>query len=108
MPFRGETTKGYVTGLAAQYAQEQIAQHAASSGAVSAVNFETRFRYNQAFKSVNAMVPSVIMLMLMLIPAIMSTIGEAREKETGSIATSIRHRSPSSSSCSASNYLTSR
>jgi ribosome-dependent ATPase len=26
------------------------------------------------------------MLMLMLIPAIMSTIGEAREKETGSIA----------------------
>jgi len=86
MPFRGQTTKGYVTGLAAQYAQEQIAQHAASSGAVSAVNFETRFRYNQAFKSVNAMVPSVIMLMLMLIPAIMSTIGEAREKETGSIA----------------------
>ena len=53
---------------------------------MSAVNFETRFRYNQAFKSVNAMVPSVIMLMLMLIPAIMSTIGEAREKETGSIA----------------------
>jgi ribosome-dependent ATPase len=86
MPFRGETTKGYVTGLAAQYAEEQIAQHAASSGAVSAVNFETRFRYNQAFKSVNAMVPSVIMLMLMLIPAIMATIGVVREKETGSIA----------------------
>jgi ribosome-dependent ATPase len=32
------------------------------------------------------MVPSVIMLMLMLIPAIMSTIGVVREKETGSIA----------------------
>jgi ribosome-dependent ATPase len=32
------------------------------------------------------MVPSVIMLMLMLIPAILSTIGVVREKETGSIA----------------------
>jgi ribosome-dependent ATPase len=32
------------------------------------------------------MVPSVIMLMLMLIPAIMATIGVVREKETGSIA----------------------
>jgi ribosome-dependent ATPase len=85
MPFRGETTKGYVTGLAVQYAQELIAQRA-KRPLVSAVNFETRFRYNQSFKSVNAMVPSVIMLMLMLIPAIMSTIGVVREKETGSIA----------------------
>jgi ribosome-dependent ATPase len=86
MPFRGETTKGYVTGLAVQYAQQLIAQHAARSSAATPVNFETRFRYNQSFKSVNAMVPSVIMLMLMLIPAIMSTIGVVREKETGSIA----------------------
>src|SRR5262245_12101413 len=86
MPFRGETTKGYVAGVATQYALGQIAQRAASSRAVSAVNFETRFRYNQSFKSVNAMVPSVIMLMLMLIRAIMATIGVVREKETGSIA----------------------
>src|SRR5262249_18297311 len=86
MPFRGETTKGYVTGLAAQYAQEQTAQRAASSSDANPVNFETRFRYNQSFKSVNAMVPSVIVLMLMLIPAIMATIGVVREKETGSIA----------------------
>jgi ribosome-dependent ATPase len=86
MPFRGETTKGYVTGLAVQYAQQLVAERAASSKTVSPVNFETRFRYNQSFKSVNAMVPSVIMLLLMLIPAIMATIGVVREKETGSIA----------------------
>jgi ribosome-dependent ATPase len=83
MPFRAETTRGYVTALAAQY---MIEQRAARNSAVSPVNFETRFRYNQSFKSVYAMVPSVIMLMLMLIPAIMSTIGVVREKETGSIA----------------------
>jgi ribosome-dependent ATPase len=86
MPFRGETTKGYVTGLAVQYAQQLIAERAPSSKTASPVNFETRFRYNQSFKSVNAMVPSVIMLLLMLIPAIMATIGVVREKETGSIA----------------------
>jgi ribosome-dependent ATPase len=83
MPFRAETTKGYVTALAAKYL---IAQNPASHSTASPVNFETRFRYNQSFESVNAMVPSVIMLMLMLIPAIMATIGVVREKETGSIA----------------------
>jgi ribosome-dependent ATPase len=83
MPFRAETTKGYVTALAAKYL---TAQNQASNTTASPVNFETRFRYNQSFESVNAMVPSVIMLMLMLIPAIMATIGVVREKETGSIA----------------------
>lgn len=85
MPFRAETTKGYVTGLVALYGREWLAQSGAASAA-SLVEIETRFRYNQAFKSVNAMVPSVIMLMLILIPAIMSAIAVVREKETGSIA----------------------
>ena len=49
-------------------------------------DIQTRFRYNQAFLSVNAMVPSIFMLMLCLIPAIMSAIAVVREKETGSIA----------------------
>lgn len=86
MPFRAETTRGYVTGLATQYAQSFVASQAKSSHAPSPVTIETRFRYNQDFKSANAMVPSVIMLMLILIPAIMSAIGVVREKETGSIA----------------------
>lgn len=86
MPFRAETTKGYVTGLAAQYASQWASEHGGSRSAGSSVNIETRFRYNQAFKSVNAMVPSVIMLMLILIPAIMSAVAVVREKETGSIA----------------------
>ena len=83
MPFRAETARGYVTGLAAGYASELAEQRGQS---VPSVSIETRFRYNQAFKSVNAMVPSVIMLMLVLIPAIMAAIGIVREKETGSIA----------------------
>ena len=66
MPFRAETTKSYVTVLTLRYMQDLIAQRAPSSRTPSPVNFETRFRYNQSFESVNAIVPSVIMLMLNL------------------------------------------
>jgi ABC-type multidrug transport system, permease component len=61
-------------------------RRAGSPNAWSDDDIQTRFRYNQAFLSVNAMVPSVFMLMLCLIPAIMSAIAVVREKETGSIA----------------------
>ena len=90
MPFRGETTKGYVTGLSLRYAQDLIVErfgpNAPSNVYVGGVNIENRFRYNQAFKSVFSMVPSVVVIILVLIPAIMATIGVVREKETGSIA----------------------
>ena len=86
MPFRAETTRGYVTALASQYVQNFAAGRGTSSHAAAPLSIETRFRYNQAFKSANAMVPSVIMLMLIVIPAIMAAIGVVREKETGSIA----------------------
>jgi ribosome-dependent ATPase len=86
MPFRAETIQGYVSGLLVQYGSELAAQRGQAAGNQAEVEVSTRFRYNQAFKSVNAMVPSVIMLMLILIPAIMSAIAVVREKETGSIA----------------------
>ena len=90
MPFRGETAKGYVTGLLLRYAQdlvtERLGPNPVSNVYVGSVNIENRFRYNQAFKSVFSMVPSVIVIMLVLIPAIMATIGVVREVETGSIA----------------------
>jgi ribosome-dependent ATPase len=90
MPFRGETAKGYVTGLVMRYAQdlvvERLGPNPISNVYVGGLNIENRFRYNQAFKSVFSMVPSVIVIMLVLIPAIMATIGVVREVETGSIA----------------------
>ena len=86
MPFRAETARGYVIGVAAQFAEEMMKRRYGPQATVSAVTFEPRFLYNQAFRSVFAMIPSVIMLMLLLIPAIMSAIAVVREKETGSIA----------------------
>jgi ribosome-dependent ATPase len=90
MPFRGETTKGYVTGIVLRYVQdlvlERLGPNAASNVYLGGLKLENRFRYNQGFKSVFSMVPSVIVMMLVLIPAIMATIAVVREKETGSIA----------------------
>tara|TARA_B100001939_G_scaffold308688_2_gene289461 strand:- start:10952 stop:13705 length:2754 start_codon:yes stop_codon:yes gene_type:complete len=88
MPFRAETIRGYVTGLALHYLEQQTARGYDFQGRSAAlpVNLETRFLYNQAFKSVYAILPGVIMLMLVLIPAMMTAVGVVREKETGSIA----------------------
>lgn len=86
MPFRAETTRGYLIGLAQSYMEDQIERTYGEVIDTSAASIETRFRYNQAFKSVVAMVPSVIMLMLVLIPSMMAAMGVVREKETGSIA----------------------
>jgi ribosome-dependent ATPase len=88
MTFRGETARNYVNGVVRKQGEELERQtrRAGTPNAWSDNDIQTRFRYNQAFLSVNAMVPSVFMLMLCLIPAIMSAIAVVREKETGSIA----------------------
>ena len=88
MTFRGETAKNYVNGVVRKQGEElqREVHRPGTPNAWDENNIDTRFRYNQAFLSVNAMVPSVFMLMLCLIPAIMSAIAVVREKETGSIA----------------------
>src|SRR5690606_27531880 len=71
---------------AASYMSDQIERTYGRVIDTSAASIETRFHYNQSFESVYAMIPSVIMLMLILIPSMMSAMGVVREKETGSIA----------------------
>ncbi len=84
MTFRGATASNYVRGVIDDEAQKIAA--ASGQPAAPGADIGVRFLYNQAFLSVNAMVPGVFMLMLCLIPAIMSAISVVREKETGSIA----------------------
>ncbi|TSJ60299.1 ribosome-associated ATPase/putative transporter RbbA [Starkeya sp. 3C] len=85
MPFRAETTRGYVQGIALGYLADAQLRTTGKETEPYPITIEPRYRYNQAFKSVNAMVPSVIVLMLVLIPAIMTALGVVKEKETGSI-----------------------
>ncbi|HEY0834601.1 MAG TPA: ABC transporter permease, partial [Azospirillum sp.] len=84
MPFRAETIQGYVAGLHQRF----IADRALEAGTAlppPAATVEARYRYNQAFRSLDAMVPATIGLLLVFIPAILAALGVVREKELGSI-----------------------
>ncbi|MGD9388788.1 MAG: ribosome-associated ATPase/putative transporter RbbA, partial [Gammaproteobacteria bacterium] len=84
IPFRGDTIRGYVEGVHRQYLEQVPAS--AGTPRPTPVEIETRFRYNQAFESVYAMVPGILMLLLIMIPATMTAVGVVREKELGSIS----------------------
>jgi ribosome-dependent ATPase len=84
MPTRAETIKGYVTGLHASYLQELARKNSASTPS-TLPTLEVRYRYNPDVESLTAMVPAVIPLLLMLIPAMLTALGVVREKELGSI-----------------------
>ena len=88
MTFRGETRRTMSPASSGSRARNCVRRQrrAGSANAWTDDDIQTRFRYNQAFLSVNAMVPSIFMLLFCLIPAIMSAIAVVREKETGSIA----------------------
>jgi len=83
-PFTAETVRGYVEGVHQAYLK-QLLLRTSGETQVSPAKIEARFRYNQDFKSVFAMVPGVIMMLLALIPAMMTAVGVVREKEMGSI-----------------------
>lgn len=85
MPFRAETARGYIQGVTAQYIADMSTRFTGHPVSVSPVSIETRFRYNQAFKSTYAITPGIIMLLCILIPAMMTAVGIVREKEMGSI-----------------------
>jgi len=83
MPFQAETIRRYVMTLAAT---KLFWPDPSARVVENPVNFETRLRYNQSFESIVAEVPNTVMLVLILIPAVLATIGVVREKENGSIA----------------------
>ena len=84
MPYRGETMRGYIEGMHREYVQRLLREQAGQPAA-QPFSIVSRYRYNQDFKSVYAMVPAVIPLLMLLIPAILMALGVVREKELGSI-----------------------
>jgi ABC-type multidrug transport system ATPase subunit/ABC-type Na+ efflux pump permease subunit len=85
IPFRAETARSYIEGVNRQY-QVRLRQEMGLPPAATPVNLETRALFNQDFKSIYAMVPGDIMLLLMLIPSMLTALSVVREKELGSIA----------------------
>lgn len=85
MPTRAETARGYVRGMHAHWLATKAREAGYGEAMVGPVNIETRFRYNPDVKSLVAMVPAMIPLLLMLIPAMLAALSVVREKELGSI-----------------------
>ncbi|MHB1015026.1 MAG: ABC transporter permease, partial [Desulfurivibrionaceae bacterium] len=85
MPQRAETIQGYVRGMHAHWLADMAARKLGQSRSAGLINIETRFRYNPEVKSLVAMVPAVIPLLLLMIPAMLTALSVVREKELGSI-----------------------
>jgi ribosome-dependent ATPase len=83
MPFRAQTIRGYLDGMHQLYLDNAMKARTAPRSAAASVAI--RFRYNQSFNSIYAMVPSTIALLLALFPAILMALAIVREKELGSI-----------------------
>ena len=85
MPERGETIQGYVEGVTADWLAQEARLSPDDGKDAGTFHFETRFRYNPSVKSLVAMVPAVIPLLLIMIPAMLAALSVVREKELGSI-----------------------
>ena len=85
VPFQAETIRGYLQGVQQGYLDRLAASKGLPPAATTPANIEMRFRYNQDFASVNAMVPATLAMLLALIPAILMALAVVREKELGSI-----------------------
>ena len=85
MPQRAETVRGYVQGIHQHWLSQRLREELGDTATTPLATVETRFRYNPDVRSLPAMVPAVIPLLLMLIPAILAALSVVREKELGSI-----------------------
>ncbi len=84
MPFRADTIRGYLQAMHQLYLTDPAVKTTLPQ-ARSAARIEVRFKYNQDFESVYAMVPTSLSMLLALFPAILMALAIVREKELGSI-----------------------
>ena len=80
MPSRAETINGYVKALHQKWLESR-----SLPADVTQLSIETRYRYNPDVLSLPAMVPAMIPILMLMIPAILAALAVVREKEMGSI-----------------------
>jgi ribosome-dependent ATPase len=85
IPFRAETARSYLESVHDRY-QTHLRESKGLPPASKPIQVEARALFNQDFKSIYAMVPGDIMLLLILIPSMLTALSVVREKELGSIA----------------------
>lgn len=84
MPKRAETIRGYVQGLHQGWLTT-MAKYEYGIDLQPEFNVEMRYRYNPDVKSIQAIVPAIIPILLLLIPSMLTALSVVREKEMGSI-----------------------
>ena len=84
-PTRAQTARGYAESVYLAFLTELAREEGILLPATTSADLEIRFRYNQAFRSVYAIPPGILMMMLIMIPAMLTAVGVVREKELGSI-----------------------
>src|SRR5690625_6790640 len=84
MPQRAETIQSYTQAIH-QHILSTWRQEDQGAWPQNPVDIEVRYRYNPDLLSLVAMVPAVIPMLLIFIPAMLTALGVVREKELGSI-----------------------
>ncbi|WP_454685410.1 ribosome-associated ATPase/putative transporter RbbA [Ancylobacter moscoviensis] len=85
MPMRAETVRGYVQGMHTSWLRQKARELYGRYANLGEFRIETRYRYNPGIKSLVAMVPAQIPLLLLIIPSMLAVLSVVREKELGSI-----------------------
>jgi len=83
-PVRAETVLGYLQGVHQAWLEARDLRTGVPAPAGAAV-IAIRFRYNPDVRSLPAMVPGVLTLLLLMFPAMLAALSVVREKEMGSI-----------------------
>jgi ribosome-dependent ATPase len=83
--FRAETARGYVLGVINTYLRDLSRRETGAVPDLSPAEIETRFRYNQAFLSIYAISPGILMMLIIMFCTMLTALGIVREKELGSI-----------------------
>jgi len=85
MPTRAETVRGYAEGMHMTWLAQKAREIYGEAAAQSDFQLEIRYRYNPDVRSLDAIAPAVIPMLLLMIPAMLAVLSVVREKELGSI-----------------------
>ncbi|MDL2398524.1 ribosome-associated ATPase/putative transporter RbbA [Rhizobium mayense] len=85
MPTRAETVRGYVQGVHSAWLTQKTRQRYGEAATIGDFQLAIRYRYNPDVRSLVAIVPAIIPILLLMIPSMLAVLSVVREKELGSI-----------------------
>jgi len=88
-PYRALTIKGYSQAIIGSFSREiiekKLRQTNRSYLSRSPIRIETRYFFNESLKSSYALIPSLLAIVLLMNPAVLTALAITREKEFGTI-----------------------